>query len=423
MTYKGCPKDLQPQICDAMESLLAEINSQEDIQVHFSRSSYNKGNTSKPFHQNQFRRKDDRSPQSRPILKQSSGEQHKECFLCNAVGRNSTGHTISTCWHISKADKMQMAKAMQVCVSNEDEGCNECEEDDLRFVDDDSPNALAPTRQPSVTFSTEVRRVRSSVSPYFFAFIEHHTVKVVVDTGATSTLVSAAFVRKVGIKIQPTRHSARQLDKTRIALAGEVKFTISFGGINLQVDGLVNESIDCDILAGCPFCEENAVDVFPRRGEISIGDGEKRPPVVIKYGSKPASIQHDIYRVESTVLRNDSPRVLLPGEYVELKSKDYQRYEGEIALEPRVDSPLEGKWPECAITRVIDGAVRICNNTDEAIHLQKSSHLGHIRHVASPSDSPSADYANRSPTSIENFIHWHSPFFNNLGGPIWGPSH
>ena len=33
-------KEIQPQICEAKDSLLLEISAQEDIQVQYSRSSY-----------------------------------------------------------------------------------------------------------------------------------------------------------------------------------------------------------------------------------------------------------------------------------------------------------------------------------------------------------------------------------------------
>ena len=33
-------KDIQPQICSAMDSLSLELNAQEDIQVHYSKLSY-----------------------------------------------------------------------------------------------------------------------------------------------------------------------------------------------------------------------------------------------------------------------------------------------------------------------------------------------------------------------------------------------
>ena len=122
-----------------------------------------------------------------------------------------------------------------------------------------------------------------------------------------------------------------------------------------------------------------------RRELISIGNEGGRP-VLIKYGSEPESIQHDIYRVETSVLRNSVAKVVYPGEYLELDGEDIQRYEGEISVEPRANSPREGRWPECAITRVIQGKVRIPNDTNEPIHIGKSVHLAQIRRVVSPTE-------------------------------------
>ena len=166
-------------------------------------------------------------------------------------------------------------------------------------------------------------------------------------------------------------------------MSGEVRFYISFGKRQLLVDGLVNESLDCDILAGCPFCEENYVDVSCSRQEIIIDDPRDGFHEVIKYGAKPKSIQHDIYRV-STVLRTDSQKVLLPGEYLEVDSPELKSYEGEVSVEPRADSPLDGQWPDCNITRVIQGTVRIPNLTNEPIPLKRSMHIAQVRRVSSP---------------------------------------
>ena len=126
-----------------------------------------------------------------------------------------------------------------------------------------------------------------------------------------------------------------------------------------MVDGLVSNSLDCDILAGDPFCKYNDITVFLRKQEISIGG------MFIAYGSKPTSIQHDVYFAESVVLRNDTTKVLFPGEFLEIKSNNLEQFEGEISVEPRVDSPLDGEWPECALTRVIQGTIRIPNHTWE----------------------------------------------------------
>ena len=77
--------------------------------------------------------------------------------------------------------------------------------------------------------------------------------------------------------------------------------------------------------------------------------------------------------------------MLYPGEFVEIASDSLSAYEGDVAIEPRVDSPMQGTWPSPTISRVIQGTIRIPNDTDEPIHLPKSKHFAQIRRVTSPS--------------------------------------
>ena len=238
-------KDLQPQICDAMDSLLAEINTQEDISVNYSRTfggsrRSNNNNT----HYNRSDRQPPPPPSSRPPTWQRNQQSstQKECIVCKAAGRTYLGHTIATCWHVSKADRVLMARALQV--DYDEEG------DHGREEDHDDENALQCVVESAPHSSEQVRRVKTSSSPFFFAFYQHHTLKVLVDTGATSTVVSYSFVRRVGLKLLPSKHTARQLDQSTIPVIGEVKFTISFG------------KLDCDISAGILFYKDNDVDVL-----------------------------------------------------------------------------------------------------------------------------------------------------------------
>ena len=69
---------------------------------------------------------------------------------------------------------------------------------------------------------------------------------------------------------------------------------------------------------------------------------------------------------------------------MEISSDSLAEYEGEVSIEPRVDSPLEGCWPSPMISRVIQGTVRIPNDGVEPILLNKSGHLAQIRRVTSP---------------------------------------
>ena len=147
--------------------------------------------------------------------------------------------------------------------------------------------------------------------------------------------------------------------------------------MSLKINALITDVLDCDVLAGCPFGIDNDVVVHLSAQKISImGDA-------FPYGANlpaPASIR----MAESVILRNDSSKVLYPGEYVEIHDNSLIEYEGNVSIEPRVDSPLQGSWPSPTISRVIQGSIRIPNDTEEPIHLSKSRHFAQIRRATTP---------------------------------------
>jgi len=54
--------------------------------------------------------------------------------------------------------------------------------------------------------------------------------------------------------------------------------------------------------------------------------------------------------------RNDSPKVVMPGEFIEVYADDLKPFNGEVSIEPRIESPLSGNWPKPSMSRV----TRIC---------------------------------------------------------------
>jgi len=161
-------KDIQPQICSAMDSLLQEINTQEEIQVQYSKSSYHNSQ--------QQRRPPNRRTTQRP------NQRNKSCLLCKAANRPHQGHDISSCWFITKFDRMEISKALAVEV---DESYSELDTQEAEFQAlqnvDPLPSAInQPTQEPATA-----QRVQCHSSPYFFAFYKHKPCKIVIDTGAT----------------------------------------------------------------------------------------------------------------------------------------------------------------------------------------------------------------------------------------------
>ena len=86
-------KDLQPQISMNMQSILDDLNAQEDIKVQYSssRSQWPGASTSRrPYKQN-FR---------------FGKRPKKECAYCKAINRTPfVGHDVKNCWVIPKEDK------------------------------------------------------------------------------------------------------------------------------------------------------------------------------------------------------------------------------------------------------------------------------------------------------------------------------
>ena len=252
-------KDIQPQLCDAMDSLLVEMSAQDDISVSYSRATNQqrprrfipRGNNNNSNNNN-----------TTPNRASVSNPRQKQCILCKTANRAYLGHDISSCWFISKFDKMDIVNAFQVNVNGDDHP-----EQDVTPSDEQgevsSDHLLVQT-------SVSVQRVQTAVSPFFYAFYQHHVVKILVDSGATSSLVSTSFAIRVGLKIEPTQQGAKQLDKSPLQVSGEVHFSVSFGELDLEVAGLTNDSLDYDILAGVPFCKQNNIDVLLSRELISI---------------------------------------------------------------------------------------------------------------------------------------------------------
>ncbi len=69
---------------------------------------------------------------------------------------------------------------------------------------------------PEVATRITANRVKCNPSPFFYVFFKHHSAKIVIDTGATSSLISADFVKRVNLHKQPTNHAARQVDETAL---------------------------------------------------------------------------------------------------------------------------------------------------------------------------------------------------------------
>ena len=87
-------------------------------------------------------------------------------------------------------------------------------------------------------------------------------------------------------------------------------------------------------------------------------------------------------------MRNDSAKIILPGEYIELTSNDLKDFDGEVTIEPHVSSKDKTEpWIHPTVSRVINGIVRIPNENHDPVHIPKSQQLAHVRPVFEPDES------------------------------------
>ena len=95
-------KEIQPQLTEAMDSLLHDLAVQDDISINFSstRKPQRSGANNPPrFSNNHPPRFSNNNNKNIPS---------KLCIFCKAAGKNHNGHDISTCWYLSKFDKLNI---------------------------------------------------------------------------------------------------------------------------------------------------------------------------------------------------------------------------------------------------------------------------------------------------------------------------
>ena len=185
-------KDLQPQISLNMKSILEDLNTQEDIKIQFSAARSNWSGSS-------FKKA------GRPSNKFSKRSK-KTCAYCKAINRSPyIGHDVKSCWIIPKEDKAELIKAFSVISLDDNESEDEQEyppatSSSVNYVEDSVDQDCA-----------DVSRVECIASPHFFCHIGKTSVKVTVDTGAMSNLVSLDVAKSLHLKIEPSQQRAGNL--------------------------------------------------------------------------------------------------------------------------------------------------------------------------------------------------------------------
>ena len=295
---------------------------------------------------------------------------HKSCVLCKAAGRMFNSH-----W--------------SRLVTND-----VCEEDEADVYDGDTPENVFSDPAVRIVERDPVSHRVGVVQPHvLYTFYRQHPMAITLDTGATTNMIRASTARVCKLTITPAYQIARQADGvTPLDVIGEIHCNVTRGSLSFQLNALVVKQLDVDVLAGDSFLVHNDVAVRPSKKQIIIGGAD-----IIYYGTDECKAGVASVRpTRAFLLRNPRKTVTLPGDYLELHTPCDVNIDTLWALEPRLDSrtniqskPERARPPPQEILSV-SGALRVANDTDASILINRGEYICHARQITavSPADDP-----------------------------------
>ena len=362
---------IKPEISQAMDSLLDELQSSNDARALRSFTTHPKPTNRQPL----------AKPSSRPY-------RAKSCPLCKAAKR-ADGHFLSECAFLPDNDRRFMTRARRIAELMDQEDPENSAE-----LQDNDPQSAEPEFPPA---KAAVWRVQTIQSPYIDTFYEHKTPRVVIDSGATANLISHSAAEWLGVPVVPSTQSAGQADGlSQLHVIGETRFVLTRDQHQLAFHGLVVKHLDVPLLAGTPFMETNDVYARPSTREVHIGKS------VYKYGyhqdNKPVVRR-------ASVLRTTEPTTVWPGEFLQVQiPPDYSDNDGPFSVEPRFDCPsaqtsLKAEmWPAPAIVSSVSRSIRIPYSGSTPKVLKRHEHFCQI----SPVFEPESDVCPQIPIAHTN---------------------
>ena len=148
---------LKPEISQALDSLLEDINNNADAKIVRSTAS-------------KLRQPPPRGPYNR-FQKAYTKPQAKSCPFCKQAGRNDR-HFLSQCTYLPAEDRAFLAKARLASSLDDEDDPADCEFFCPPEVEDFASSPHSSTRVVSC-------RVSTKQSPHFNAFYHHNSLKLV----------------------------------------------------------------------------------------------------------------------------------------------------------------------------------------------------------------------------------------------------
>ena len=206
---------IKPEISQALDSLLEEINNNADAKILRSKAS-------------KLRQPPLRGPYN-SFQKACTKPHIKSCPLCKQDGRNDC-HFLSQCTYLPAEGRAFLAKGrLASSIHDEDDPT------DADFsCSPEVENFASPHSSARVVF-----RLSTKQSPQFNAFYHHHSLKLTLDTGAETSMIKASVTRSIATPTVKTSQQALQAYRVMpLVVAGETHLTVSRAGKQWTLDAL-----------------------------------------------------------------------------------------------------------------------------------------------------------------------------------------
>ena len=176
--------------------------------------------------------------------------------------------------------------------------------------------------------TAHVDRFNIVSSPQFNVKINNTTITMVLDTGATGSMISIDLCKMIGLKVYPTPHSAISANgDSQLSVAGEVHTSILMDDfLTLPLSAVVVTKLKSGLIVGMAFMKENKI-------VIDI------PNCLLQFpGNKISRFNNQPGHPKVSLLRADVNYVVFPGESISLPTPINFSTDTELAIEPREDN-------------------------------------------------------------------------------------
>ena len=377
-------KELYPQLVDQIEDLITQAEGKsDDMDAQFAKLSFRNRKFENHYRDNRDHYRDnrdqnrDQNRESRTPVSTSGFRKRtdydrktshtpvkptnpiKKCLACQSVGEPFIGHDIRGCPNIMPSDRNNLLKSFHLEVDPDSIESFSDQDTELETVDD-------------IT-NIEVDNIQVVASPRFHVKINKTMVTMILDTGASGSMISLQICELAGLQVYPSTHKAVQADgDSYLNVVGEVHTSIVMdGNLRLPLSAVVVTKLKAGLIVGMNFMRENKVVIdipnnslyFPNRKVVHFGTSSNNPKVGL--------------------LRTDVNHIIFPGDSIDIPTPANFMEDHSVAVEPRMEN---NNWPSPSIIDNDDGVLSIVNHLDVPLKIKKNQVIAQVRSVKEEND-------------------------------------